>query len=298
MDEQNIKKEKEIHVSEVITNGKLRGRILLRKVGGFISDRVFRPSVITVFITAIMGPLAIQWVNDSLENKKLQKEVIETVLRYTSEADFSKPESVEKIGIISKMVDENKNVFNLTFKETNKAIDILNEASNDVGIRNLDKKLNIAKKNIKEFEAKMIADSAMFANLIKEREKIISETKRLRNINEKEKLRDAENKLAKIELDIRELTNKRTFYREQIKYWSEQKKIFETDIKEATEDLSQVLKKNRNNAELLEQEKEELKAELGRISVEHRMLKEKISELENENQILKDTINILKIKEK
>ncbi len=291
-------KEKNVEQKEAIkkvTENEEKPKTIFGKTLAFLSDKFLRPSIITVFITAILGPVAIQWVNDSFENKKLQKEVIQTVLKYTSEADFSKPESVEKISIISRMVDENQGVFQLSFEETTKAIDMLNEASKDVGIKNLSKKRDDAIKNIKELNIKLTADSAIFANFIIEKENIISQIEKFKKRKNRNKIAEYENNLARIELDIKEINNNRDFYRMRIKHWNEQKEILDKDIQAATEDLSRVLTKNRDNQKILKQEKEKLKEELVKNNSEINLLKEKISELENKNRKLSDSLNIFKI---
>ena len=287
-------KNQEQNISENKEQEKVK-KPFLTKLVDFVSDKFLKPSIITVIITAILGPVAISWVNESIENKNLQKEVIQTVLTYTSEADFSKPESVEKIGIIAKMVDENKDVFGLTFTETNKIINMLNQASYDVGIKNLDKKLSEAKENIKEMKVKIKADSSIYANLLVEKEFINTQLEKARKRKNRTKISELENKLARIELDIKESTNNRTFYREQIKYWTTQKELLEKDIEAATNDLSNVLNKNRQNQELLKQEKDKLKSALAEKLSEMKIMENKISSMQNEIQILKDSVNSLKI---
>lgn len=292
--EENIVENKE----EVQDTPKVHEKVkktFLTKLVDFVSDKFLKPSIITVTITAILGPVAISWVNESIENKNLQKEVIQTVLTYTSAADFSKPESIEKIGIIAKMVDENKSVFGLTFAETNKIINMLNQASNDVGIKNLDKKLNQAKENIKEMKAKISADSVIYANLIVEKESVNKQLERAKKKRSNVKINELENKLARIELDIKESTNNKGFYREQIKYWTTQKELLEKDIEAATNDLSNVLSKNRKNQELLKQEKDKLKSALAEKLSEMKIMADKISALQNKVQILQDSINAFKI---
>jgi hypothetical protein len=263
---------------------------------GFLSTKFLHPSVITIFITALLGPIAINMVNDSFENKKLQKEVIQTVLNYTSEADFSKPESIEKIGIISKMVDENQEVFGLTFAETNKVIDMLNNASNDVGIKNLTKKLTEVDENIQDLAAKLNADSTIYADLIVTREKIVVNLDRYKKVNNNDKISEYENMLSKTDLDIKEAINNKNFHSNQFKYWSEQKLILETDIKSASENLSEVLKKNRNNQDLLTKQKDTLKIELAKAWNDINALKNKIQELQTSNKLYMDSLTVVNAK--
>ncbi len=274
---------------------KLAPKSTFGKALAFISDKFLKPSVITVFVTALLGPLAIQWVNESIENKKLQEKVISTVLNYTSEADFSKPESIEKIGIIAQMVDENQEVFGLSFQKTNNKIDELNEATNNVGIKNLDKKLKEAKANIKDFSQKLAGDSVVLKNLILEKEKLNEQLERYKKNKNTKKAKLTEEQVAKLNLDFRDLEKTRQFNRERLKYWTEQKETIEQDINDATKDLANVLKKKRDKETMLKQEKEALKTELAKTLSDINLMESRIKELENSNQILKDSINVLKI---
>jgi len=250
-------------------------------------------SIITVFITAVLGPVAIKWVNDSIENKNLQKEVIQTVLTYTSEADFSRPESIEKIAIISQMVNENKDIFGLTFDKTNKQIRGLNEASNDAGIKNLNKKLNDAVKNIKEHEAKLNTELDYLAELENSRENLTSKLEKY--TYNKTKKKELENSISLIDIEIRDSNKQIEFNKERIKYWQNQKEIAEKDLNDATQDLSKMLEKNRNNEEMLKQEKDKLQEDLARTLTDIQMLANEIEELKVQLKVKDDSLKILNL---
>ena len=268
---------------------------LLNKFGYFVSNKLFTPSIITVFITAVLGPVAIKWVNDSIENKKLQKEVIQTVLTYTSEADFSKPESIEKIAIISQMVNENNEIFGLTFEKTNEQIRGLNEASNDAGIKNLNKKLNGAIKNINEHEAKLNTELDYLAELDQSREKLVAKLDRYTTYN-KTKKKETENSISLIDIEIRDSEKQIEFNKERIKYWQNQKTIAEKDLDDATQDLSKMLEKNRNNEQMLEQEKDKLQEDLAKTLTDKQMLVNEVEELKMQLQVKDDSLKILNSK--
>lgn len=261
------------------------------KFFAFLSAKFLQPSIITIFITAILGPLAINWVNESFENKKLQKEVIQTVLNYTSAADFSKPESIEKIGIISRMVDENKEVFGLSFENTNRAIDMLNEISNDVGIKNLTVKLKEAEENILSLSAQLNADSSLYAELVSQNARLNETLAKYKKQGNYNLISEYQNKVAKNDLDITEVNKNMKFHSEQLKYWLEQQNILNSDIKAASDNLSEVLKRNRNNENLLKQQKDTLKIELAKAWNDIKTMKSMLQELQNENKILKDSLN-------
>lgn len=281
--------------SSEIRVAELAPKTTLGKALAFLSDKFLKPSVITVFVTALLGPLAVQWVNDSLENKKLQEKVISTVLNYTSEADFSKPESIEKIGIIAQMVDENEAVFGLSFRKTNETINQLNDATNNVGIKNLDKKLKEAEVNINDFSGKIAGDSILLNNLILQREQLVTQIDKASKANNQIKKNQIDQQLAKLDLDLKELERNSIFNTERLKYWTEQKVRLTQDISDAQKDLANVLKKNRDKETMLNQEKEQLKLELAKTLSDINLLTAKIQELEANAQTLRDSIRIYKI---
>ncbi len=283
-----------VHAMAEMSGADLKPKSMFGKIAAFLSDKFLKPPIITVFVTALLGPVAVQWVNDSIENKKLQEKVIQTVLNYTNEADFSKPESIEKIGIIAQMVNENQPVFELSFEETSRAISKLNDASNDVGIKNLTNKLKDVNVKIKDLSARFSGDSARLASLQISSVELMEKKERASKTNQ-DKLREIDNQLAKIQLDIKELENNRNFYREQLRYWTEQKITLEADIEAASNDLSEVLKTNRNKEEILQQEKEQLKVELAKTLSEMSMLKNTVNIQQTQIQELVDSINTLKI---
>jgi len=215
-----------------------------RGVHGF-ADLFLKPSIITVIITAILGPIAITWVNDGIENKRLQKEVITTMLSYTGQTDFSKPESLEKITIIAKMVDENKNIFGLSFAQTDSTIQNLYGEISKVGIANLNKKRNEYEQKITELKTKLADDTTQLTKLYVDKQKILNDIEKNRTAKMLEKVRELENNLSNIELDLKEMENHRDFYRKQIKYWENEKTLLNSDIEQAQEDVATVLISNR-----------------------------------------------------
>ena len=298
---QPVKEKAENFVEEIIDekekNEQLIGyKKIFQNIGKFISSKFLTPTVITVFITAIIGPIAVKWVNDSFQNKVLQKEVIETVIAYTNEADFTKPESIEKIAIISQMVNENKDIFGLDFTETFESIRQLNEASNDAGIKGLNNKLNEYIENIESHKTKFQADSILLNNLEVQKIEFEKELDKYKEKNKKDKIKETEEKLAYIEIDIQELEKSENFNRKQVSYWTKEKRQIEEDIEKASKDLATVLDKNRDTQEMLKQEKNELKEDLSKTLVDIQVLENQIEELKSELQIKSDSIEYFKRK--
>ena len=266
----------------------------LNLFGKFVSEKLFAVPVITVFLTAILGPVAIKWVNDGFENKKLQKEVIQTMISYTNEADFSKPESIEKIAIISQMVNENKNIFGLTFDQTNDQIRQLNEAGNDVGIKNLTQKKNEYEENIKTHQAAYETDTVQLTDLQTLKENITKNLDNFKTKNNKTKTKEYQNKLALVKIELEDFEKDRDFRRKQIKYWKEQKATIEEYIEDASKDLAKMMQQNRSTQNILKQEKSELQKELAKTISEKQQMTNRIEELQNIVLSQKDSLSIFK----
>lgn len=266
-----------------MTADDIKAKSVLGRFLTFVSDKFLKPSVITVFVTALLGPVAIQWVNDSLENKKLQEKVIQTVLNYTNEADFSKPESIEKIGIIAQMVNENKDVFQLQFEETTKAINLLNKATGNVGLKALNKELENTLDEIKSIEQELVSDSLMLADL---REDKAKKEKRLRNRDKPE----TEKAIAELDLEIKKYEIIRDRHQENLRKLKEKKNRLEADIKAANKDLGKLLEDNREIQQMLAQEKDSLKVNLKQAFEDNIKLKAKIEKLEKELRQYRDSL--------
>lgn len=115
--------------------------------------------VITVLITAIAGPISVTSVNNSIKNKEIQKDIIYKVLEYTDKTNFAQTESLEKIGIIAKMVDNNKNVFGLDFSKTDEAFKEFYNIRSQFGLTSLQSELNQKKQETNQLKSLYTADS-------------------------------------------------------------------------------------------------------------------------------------------
>ncbi|MEA2042308.1 MAG: hypothetical protein U9N85_07125 [Bacteroidota bacterium] len=271
-------------------------RDTLTSFGHFLSEKIFSPAVLTVFLTAILGPIAIKWVNDGFENKKLQKEVIQTIIAYTNEADFSKPESIEKIAIISQMVNENREIFGLTFDHTNEQIRRLNEAGNDVGIKNLTKKKEEYEQNIKVHQAAYEADTIQLTQFQMRKEKLTEALTGYTDSNNSDKIKETQNKLALVNIEIEDVTKDRDFRREQMKYWKSEKATIEKYIDEASKDMAKMMNQQRNTQELLKKEKGELQKELAKALGDNELMLSQVKELQRQLQTKTDSVSMLKAK--
>jgi len=169
-------------------NEKSEGKIKnFYKIFNFINEKFINTTTITVLITALLGPFAIQHAvnkieaqkletNLKIEDKKLQTQVIGNVLTFTDKADFNEPSQIIKAGFIAKIVNENENVFGLKFSTVEKDFDrlakniyrmthdelkkTLREATNEINtvnveITNKEKALSQLRKSSLEIQKKM-----------------------------------------------------------------------------------------------------------------------------------------------
>lgn len=235
-----------------------RSEPFIRQVGNFVtnlaqgfSKTFLTPSILTVIITAIAGPIVVNQINNDIKNKEIQQEVIKTVLEYTSQADFSKPESIEKIAIIAKMVDENQGVFGLSFTKTDSTIQGLYGQISKVGLNNLDKKRQEYKQNIRELQAKLSQDSARLATLNTEMAKLEEQRQRYEERRQSNRLEEISRQIAEKEIEIKKVQSQMSFYRDRISDWREQLAALEEDIEEAQDDLANLLEEKMNRQEEL-----------------------------------------------
>ncbi len=142
---------------------KLRKRL---KANNFLTKTLLSPAILTIIITAIAGPFILAKVNNNLKteqiqyetaqrNRELQTKIIDKVLEYAFSTDYSKPEAIDRIGIVAQMIDENNDVFGLSFSKTIAGFDnILTELDSGVIMQN-NKDINVLKKRIYSLNSKI-----------------------------------------------------------------------------------------------------------------------------------------------
>ncbi len=262
MEETKKVEEKEVNKIEAKQAFSKRITKYLGNLSDKITNVMFTPAVVTVIITAILGPIAINWVNSDMENKQLQKQVITEILKYTNGADFSKTESIEKIGIIATMVDENRNVFGLSFSTTDSAFKDLYKVRSEYGISNLTKELDENKKNINSLKSKLSTDSASIKDLDLKKIELESELEKVKqdrklSREDRKKREDKlKNEIEKKELSISGLKQAQSNYEKQIEFWNNQKKALDKNLESATKNLENALEENKKNQEDLKKYKD------------------------------------------
>ncbi len=118
-------------------NCKKNGRKNESKVWRLVELAFMKPAVITVLLTALLGPYVVQSIVNKIEEKKLQTQVMEKILQYTDSANFNEINGIIKLGVIAKIISENKHVFNLSLEKAEEKFDQLTESFMELGITNL-----------------------------------------------------------------------------------------------------------------------------------------------------------------
>jgi chromosome segregation ATPase len=130
------------------------------------------PAVFTVLLTVVIGPFSVGLVNDFIKNKEidserkkhliaLQTDILTRVFTYTYGADFNAESSIEKIKFMAKMLDENRDIFDLQFGKTMTII----EKYHDDRLRDLEQNTQA---RIDMLQRNVSADSAKLLRLNKE----------------------------------------------------------------------------------------------------------------------------------
>lgn len=249
----------------------------LRQYTDLFTRSVLTPSVITVLITAIVAPFAVDKINSDMENKKLQKQVIEKMLDYTAQTDFSKPEALEKITIISKMVDENKPIFGLSFSKTDDVIQNLYGEVSKVGLANLNKKRKEFEEKISQLKKQLETDTVQIASFLQNKQDLEAQLLQTNTAARETKLKKD---IQDIEIKLKPLLDNKNVVNKQIAYWEQQIASLNKDIADAQQDLATLL-----------QNKREREAELKRSLENKGELEENFKNVVNQNNQLVEQMN-------
>lgn len=99
-----------------------------------LSKLILTPAVFTALITVVVGPFSVGLINNFIKNKEidterkkkfieLQAQLMTKVFDYTNSADFNLTSSITKMEFMTKMLDENRDIFELQFANTVRTID-------------------------------------------------------------------------------------------------------------------------------------------------------------------------------
>ena len=253
--------------------------------------------VITVVLTAILGPIAVNWINSSMKEKEIQRQVITSVLEYTNNADFSQNESLTKIGLIANMVDENNHIFNLKFEKSKMAFEDIYKKREAFGLTESQKNLQSNKEELIVLKSKTAKDSLRLQNVISFRNKL---TKQLTDLKSNKEYNDAEREKVENEL-ISQITSEKRLVEQlagsvetnktDLYNLETQKRNIEDNLVTLQNEFDLVTTKNREHLELLHGQQEALANEKLTTS----QLREKLNSRMNELEKALSTINNLNI---
>jgi len=213
------------------------------------------PAVITVLITGIAGPLAVNSVNRHIETLKLQKEVMDRVMDITKDTNFKNYDEVHKIKIISEMINENVGSFGLNFTKTAQTFEEIYKTT--VNIKGYEKEIEKQGSKINNLE-----------NDSEKKQKIINEIAGEKSTLEEEK--------------ARLMTEKENLARDQI----DKRKEFTQKILEKEQEIALKL----NELQKKQQEKNQIDLQLAEYKRQNHDLKNKVDAAKKENIDLSNKI--------
>jgi hypothetical protein len=211
------------------------------------------PATATVIVTAVVGPLAVAWTTGQIEKKKLQAQIIETVLKYTDKADFKNHDEVIRAGVIAKLVQENKRAFGLRFESAAADFDELSKNLRDQGLGKA-REDSLAAANEKErLIAKLISDSAAIESLEMERERLGVQLSKEAS-NGTTRARALSDSIASLDSSLRIFADQQTLTSDRLTAVSTELTSAKTRLRESEEELEKLRTESANNtAELKNQ---------------------------------------------
>jgi len=246
------------------------------------------PTIITVIVTAIAGPLVVQSILERVETKKRQAEVITQVLTIFDKADFSNDLTVGKLELISTLVDENKHVYDLEFNETLKKLKEENQRIIEKIKKQLIEKNNDIKKTQNEINDKIQNITALNSEIndLKIRKAEINQNDQEARLQLQEQLKAKENELNQSKRELGDLHNS-------LKNEQDNKRALQASLDITKEDLNKVTEEKKLLEKRLENETTFLSTQLALANVKVRQQRDEITRLQHENEILKSSSPVI-----
>lgn len=230
----------------------------------YFLESKFATPVITTLLTAVIGPILVVQVNSYIQNKAIQKEVIQTVLAHTNDEDFSKVQALEKIQVIASLVDENSGIFGLNFTKTLASIDEMKRT----GYHTLSADLEESKIKETQLTTELAADKGTIQQAKTELQKLKDEVKVLetqRNNTRKmtaaqlakldEEIRIKGEEVSKKQTELTDLETKLKIKEEELSTYKAMTNRLENDLQQAQSNLNSMIKEKDDLNARLEQNK-------------------------------------------
>jgi DNA repair exonuclease SbcCD ATPase subunit len=208
-------------------------------ISGFFG-KILSPATITVLVTALVGPVSVSWVNNKMKNKEMQVKVITKVLEYTDKTDLSSPESIKKIGLIAKMVHENKEIFGLSFSGVDSAFNQLFERSEKGSIKLLKDDISQHENTISELTSKKESAESSLSGLKNEIKDLETKRKKLGSKN-----KETADKLNKL---IQEKKTETALFQEKLQLYEQQTSFVNEKLDKIKEEKKKLIEDNAQKA--------------------------------------------------
>jgi chromosome segregation ATPase len=228
------------------------------------------------------------------------------VLEYTDKANFAQTESIEKIGIIAKMVDNNKGVFGLDFSKTDEAFKEFYNIRSQFGLTNLQNELNQKKQESYQLKSLYKADSVKLALAKGEKKDLdaklvaLSKDRDLTNAQKHEQERVLKEEIKSQESTMASLSESIGSSKSKLAILESEKLDLELKFKEAQKKLEDLTAENVMNIQKIRDQNVEIdkiKNDASRQLDELTKLKISMQACETENNSFKSEIEKLKTPE-
>ena len=261
----------ELHSQEKQTSG-FTGHITKFFAG--LLPSISSPAVLTVALTAIVGPWAAGKASSNIEMNKLQASMMTKIMDITSKSNLNTTTDIVKAGLIVKMANENEGIFDLKFQNIENKFDELEKHYKSFGIIDLE-----------EENQKKINKISNLENTKKEAE--IKLTKLKDNIKELEQNRQQnKDEIANIKKQITAEQEKQKQAQNDILKVNKEKKDVEKKIEETKKEMNVLFEKNQEQLKSLAKYTDELKV----CRIDEKKKSSALKELNAENEGLKSKI--------
>ena len=272
---------------------------------------VFKPQIVVAFLTAIAGPWTVVKVSEGIEHTKihsaelvkqreLQSEILTKIMEYASKENGDSTSSLQKISLLTSLVNDNKDTFGLTFPSIEDQIESKQRIEREL----LKKQLSTKETKLSEQKALIEAKENDLSTKRKELQEIISKQQKLEgdikkfkvnreaNIalnkelakqrDEKQKIittlesetEESKTKLASLEADVR---------------------IKQNEIDSLSKRVAEIVKENNQYAERIKSLTENKDADITKLKNELKSAASKLSKAISDNQLASTRIDELQL---
>jgi len=314
--EKKVEAEKETPELNAAEMVKKPFKLNLKMAFAKVSELLLNKGVFTVIITAILGPLAINWVNSVNHKLDIQTRIVSEILNYTDKTNFGSYESILRINVIAKMIDENKGIFDLEFTQTDSIVKMIHDSKVSLGFADLRKEISSKEEKINSYQVFLERDSVKKSELSSDVNSLKGQINEI-NTNSKLTIAEKNSQIASMNTEIKEkmalikaLDDSKKLYEDQIGSLTSARNELESKYAAAEKKLTEMTNENLNyiselgkNKTLLDQSQNDISSLRNALTETSTKLESsinlmqqyqnEITQLRNENDKLHNQLNIM-----